>query len=528
MIARNAGLFCLALVLALASADRAHADCADRANVFDEKCATTIYQPADAAFRDRYLQPSDKALPANKTAASLSEFNRQVAGLQPGDVLEVDDAIWVDAGYIAIKGAGTAARPVTIRARRGGGVVFEGFVALHLSGSYLRFEGFTFRGRFGSPPRRRTLTTIALGSAKDPCTSCLVDSVFFQDYNPEPASALINLRHQYIASVGQWNRISRSSFDGKHGFGQVLTANKPDRTGTDNTLIDRNYFANIPIGKKNGYETIVVGNSHSWTDSNAIIENNLLYRTQGEAEFISLKSNGVVIRRNTFIQNTRTITLRAADGVVIEANVFVGDGVANTGGVRVYGSNHVIAHNLFQSLGGTDPGNHAISVMAGQRADGPSPAWYKPVSHVVVAFNVFADNKANWIVGGRARQKLADMEPQDVVFGYNDIISASSVAASDVGDGKQVRFAENRCNAAVRATQDICTGPARASLRDGLYLPQDGSPITAADRALYRGLDISPTVLAKMSSVNTSPGRAIDLRRIERSEVGPASWTTAR
>ena len=91
MIAGKIGTLCLALVAALVTSAAFAREGSSRAGkcYLQQLCATTVYQPADAALRDRYLQPSDKSSPANRTAASLPAFKKQLAALQPGDVVDM-------------------------------------------------------------------------------------------------------------------------------------------------------------------------------------------------------------------------------------------------------------------------------------------------------------------------------------------------------------------------------------------------------------------------------------------------------
>lgn len=121
--------------------------------------------------------------------------------------------------------------------------------------------------------------------------------------------------------------------------------------------IHHNHFRNLPKGQvNNGYETIQVitnGNPKDPKGGNCetVIEDNLFERCNGESEIISIKSNGNVIRRNTFRGCEGALVFRHGDKNHAVGNFFFGDGEAGSGGVRLQGSDQVVANNYFNGLG---------------------------------------------------------------------------------------------------------------------------------------------------------------------------------
>ena len=96
--------------------------------------------------------------------------------------------------------------------------------------------------------------------------------------------------------------------------------------------VHHNHFVDVPQGKtNNGYETlqlITEGNPFDPEpgDCGTVIEHNLFERYSGEAEIISVKSNGNTVRANTFRKSRGSLVLRTGDGNVVSRNVFLGDG----------------------------------------------------------------------------------------------------------------------------------------------------------------------------------------------------------
>ena len=99
--------------------------------------------------------------------------------------------------------------------------------------------------------------------------------------------------------------------------------------------------------------TTRIGTSHhSLTDSFTLVENNYFDRCNGEVEIISVKSGKNRLVNNTFFESRGTLTLRHGNGNIVENNVFWGNGVDHTGGIRVINKQQVIRNNYLEGLTG--------------------------------------------------------------------------------------------------------------------------------------------------------------------------------
>ena len=117
--------------------------------------------------------------------------------------------------------------------------------------------------------------------------------------------------------------------------------------------IHHNHFVDIPEG--NGYETLqLITEGNPWDPEpghcGTLIEYNLFERCNGEGEIISVKSNGNLLRRNTFRDCRGALVLRHGDDNVVSENFFWGEGEHRAGGVRLQGTDQVVVNNLFHSL----------------------------------------------------------------------------------------------------------------------------------------------------------------------------------
>lgn len=113
---------------------------------------------------------------------------------------------------------------------------------------------------------------------------------------------------------------------------------------SNRNVFERNVFVNIRAGNQ-GTEPIQIGNSH--TDHkyrpNAIIRRNTFRNVNSDGELISLKASGCRVESNRVDRCRGAITIRHGASCQVRRNT-----MRDSGGVRVFGSNHVIDRNDFQ------------------------------------------------------------------------------------------------------------------------------------------------------------------------------------
>ena len=115
----------------------------------------------------------------------------------------------------------------------------------------------------------------------------------------------------------------------------------------------------------------------------------------------TVKASDVYVRRNTFTRCQGTLSLRVADRVLVQENVFDGGGVTNAGGVFSSGAGHVIFGNTFRDL--RSPKNQYWWAMAFAAANVEAlkddPAGVARTRNVVVARNRFERTDSRIAVG---------------------------------------------------------------------------------------------------------------------------------
>lgn len=301
----------------------------------------------------------------------------------------------------------TAANPVIIKAETAGGVVLTGeshFVVK--KSAYLTLEGFVFEGQGedslvkleGSNHIRITRNVFELETSES------IKWVFIGGvYNDNTFPFTFPSHH---------NRVDHNIFQNKTTPGHYITIDGSfDDSGSEEVyhqsqydVIDHNHFKNNGPRAVNEQESIRIGWSEmSLSSGFTTVEHNLFEDCDGDPEIVSVKSSDNIIRHNTFRRSYGTLSLRHGNRNRVEGNYFFGDGkpvgtspagsTLYTGGIRIYGTDHVIVNNYMEGLNGTR-WDAPITLTLGDAIDGQSSNLTKHfrAERVTIAFNTLVDN----------------------------------------------------------------------------------------------------------------------------------------
>ena len=247
---------------------------------------------------------------------------------------------------MVFSGNGTAQKPITLTAQTPGEVIISGVSNLRIAGEHLVVRGLVFRD--GYTP---TNEVISFRRSKDEVAnySRVTEVVIDHFNNPERFE-----RDFWVMMYGQHNRFDHNHIEGKSNSGVTMAVKLNTKASQNNHhRIDHNYFGPRPELGSNGGETLRIGTSHfSLTDSFTTVENNYFDRCNGEVEIISSKSGSNTFRGNVFFESRGTLTLRHGNDNLIENNVFLGNGVDHTGGIRLINKRQTIRNNYLYGLRG--------------------------------------------------------------------------------------------------------------------------------------------------------------------------------
>jgi poly(beta-D-mannuronate) lyase len=339
---------------------------------------------------------------AEKTVADPAHLPEAL----PGDVLVLPEGEFSNVSLI-LKGKGSEKAPITLRAAVPGKTIFTGTSTLRIAGQHLVVEGLHFRD-------------------PDPSLSDLIE--FRQDAKSLSSHcrltrcAITLSRKQAKAKESRWvglygrsNRVDHCRLEGKTGKGTTLVVWLGGENGGEHR-IDHNDFGPREKLGKNGGETIRIGDSKtSMLKGGCLVEANVFYRCNGEAECISNKSCENVYRGNTFLEVGGTLTLRHGNGCVVEGNVFLGNDASGTGGIRIIGEDHTVRGNYLENLRGDD-GRSALCLMMGI-PDSPLNRYFQ-VKRARVIGNMLV-NCEHPVLLGLADDTKATLAPTDCLFEGN-------------------------------------------------------------------------------------------------------------
>lgn len=288
---------------------------------------------------------------------SQEEYRAVLPKLAPGDSIILKDGVWRDF-EIVFEGNGKPGSPISLRAETPGEVFITGQSNLALAGKHLLVSGLVFRDGY-TPSQsvisfRKSKTALANSSR-------VTQTVIHNFTNPERFEA-----DYWVAIYGKNNRFDHNHLEGKRNRGVTLAVRLDSEASRENYhRIDHNYFGPRPTLGSNGGETLRVGTSHfSRSNSFTTVENNYFDRCDGEVEIISSKSGSNVFRGNVFYESKGTLTLRHGHDNVVEQNVFYGNGIEHTGGIRVINRRQTVRDNYIEGVKGYRFGG-ALVVMNG-------------------------------------------------------------------------------------------------------------------------------------------------------------------
>ena len=297
------------------------------------------------------------ALAEEYLVKTQAEFWAASEKLLPGDEIILGNGIWKDF-EILFEGRGLAGAPITLRAETRGKTVITGGSNLALAGEYLIVSGLVFRD--GYTPSQ---SVISFRKSKGELAnnSRVTQTVIHNFTNPERFEA-----DYWVAIYGRNNRFDHNHLEGKRNRGVTLAVRLDSEASRENHhRIDHNYFGPRPTLGSNGGETLRIGTSHfSRSNSFTTVEYNYFDRCDGEVEIISSKSGSNVIRGNVFFESKGTLTLRHGHDNLVEQNIFLGNGVEHTGGIRVINRRQTVRNNYIEGIKGYRFGG-ALVVMNG-------------------------------------------------------------------------------------------------------------------------------------------------------------------
>jgi len=458
------------------------------------------------------------------TVASIGTLREAVSNALPGDAIEMVEGSYADSGRIVIARGGVEGYPVTIRARTRGQVVLAGPLSFEIrKTAHVVLEGFVFETSGGSAVEVKASHHVRVSRnvfrlhEEAACNWVLIDGGYSL---PEPFS--------------HHNRLDHNRFEGKTQPGNFVTirgSSPPDARSSQYDRIDRNHFRDTGPRIANGKEAIRVGwSAMSRSNGFTTIEINLFEDCDGDPEIVSIKTSDDIVRFNTIRHSQGSVTLRHGDRNAVEGNFFLGDGKEGTGGIRLYGDDHLVYNNYFEGLTGT--GWEAPLAITNGDADYDTSTdlsrHYRP-RRPVIAFNTFAGNTHGLEIGN-AGSGLT-LPPADVTLAHDLVAGEEGDLVRICTEPLRLSWRDNLMWPSGTAALGIAASPGEIAVADpllvragGLWRPGAGSPvIDAAGEGLafvLRDMDGQPRIRPDIGADEFSPGE-VAMRPLTPGDVGP-------
>ncbi len=414
---------------------------------------------------------------AGSLVTTQDEFEAAVSTARPGDTITMANGVWSDFEMV-FTGIGTADKPITLTAETKGEVIISGVSNLRIAGEHLVVRGLVFKD--GYTP---TNQVISFRRNKDMLANhTRVTEVVIDHFNnPERFE-----RDFWVMMYGKNNRFDHNHIEGKSNGGVTMAVRLDSESSQNNHhRIDHNYFGPRPTLGSNGGETLRIGTSgYSLTDSFTTVENNYFDRCNGEVEIISSKSGHNTFRGNVFFESRGTLTLRHGNDNLVENNVFLGNGVDHTGGIRLINKRQTIRNNYMSGLKGYRFGG-ALVVMNGV-PNSPINRYHQVEDSVVEGNTIIESDHIELAAGSDAERSAV---PITSAFRNNLIVNETEIDSIAVHDDiSGITFEGNVLDGVRKAPAN--TGFASASVvmeesDNGLAYPVDAAYAdVGVDRAI--------------------------------------------
>ncbi|MFP4844292.1 polysaccharide lyase 6 family protein [Winogradskyella sp. PE311] len=354
--------------------------------------------------------------------SNISEYNIALSKVNSGGTIILKNGEWKDTKLLA-HGNGSKENPVIIKSETPGKVILSGDSGLNIYGNHVIVSGLWFKdGKITS----KSIVQFRKNS-KEFANNCR----FTNSTISYVGVADDSIKDHWVDIWGKNNRVDHNNFTGKTSSGTTLVVwLKGEEHIENNHQIDHNFFGPRPDLGENGGETIRIGTSaNSMKSSKTIVENNTFKQCDGEIEIISNKSNDNIFRNNLFIESKGTLTLRHGNNALVENNVFLGNNVSNTGGIRVINEGHIVRNNLMVGLKGN--GYRGPIVIMNGVPNSPLNR-YNQVKNVDIQNNTIIN--CGPMTFGAGKSDELSLAPENTVFANNIITNTNGGRILDIVD----------------------------------------------------------------------------------------------
>jgi len=423
------------------------------------------------------------------TSANLGQA---IASAKPGDCVVLADGTYT---FPVIRAQGTASSPIVIRAANTTkATVTTGDLVLQ-GAAYVQVHGLTWSGS----------GTIHLTD----CDHCRLSRSRVQRIDGDGEEWIT------VDGASQSCRIDHNDLGPQSHTGNMIQLSGTDSQVVQYTRIDHNFFHDVHYTGGNGWECIRAGlSSYSFSSAHSIIEQNFFFHTANDPEVISVKSSDNIVRYNTMRASAGQFSLRHGNRTMLYGNYILGDGVGNSQGIRVCGSDHKLFNNYIQGVG-----SPAIYLEGGESTDTSGQLTdHKQVNRAMLLFNTIVNGEGIVVGGSHTRQ------PVDCTVAYN-VLQGSGPLLSEASGTQNTTYLGNIVNGRTDITRGIIMADPKLVKTGDVFSISIGSP--AIDAATQPFSFVSDDIEGKpraspddigANEISSAPGV---FRLLSAADVGP-------
>jgi poly(beta-D-mannuronate) lyase len=427
--------------------------------------------------------------------------------VQPGDTV-----IWRNGTYsdqsINFNFMGTEADRITLRAETPGGVMFRGESFIKFGGDYLTVSGFHFNNADNYLQEvASSIVQFRANNGNRHAHHCRLTNTVISDMNSHEQDVddddddgdteeFIFHSSKWVQVYGTKNRVDHCHFDLKRVRGALIVFELVPQDGEGGTpypeynhRVDHNTFGPNPVGfVSNEFETIRTGTStYSNFNCNSVVEHNYFYRCDGEIEIISNKSTNNTIRNNTFVECQGSVVMRHGDGAVVAGNIILANGVANSGGIRLSGQDHIVRNNYVSGTRGSGLRGGLVLRRAGGVTGEDTSGGYEQVRFCEIVHNTFVDNRQTFNLA-ESGSRDNSFFPTDNVIANNILLSSQGTLIENTSGLGAMTYAGNIAFGSTLGFSDAGfteVDPLLSLASDNLFRAGAGSPVLEAADSTY-------------------------------------------
>lgn len=346
------------------------------------------------------------------TVRTTSEINKT---WQAGDTLVIPVGTYTNLN-LTIKGTGSSKKPIVLKAQHAGKTIMTGQSRLTISGAYIEASGLLFTGDY-----KGSTAILEFASSSH---HCRMTEMSIESYNTSDKTK----DYKWVSLHGHHNRVDYCHFENKTNAGTLLVVWLESGVEACHQIDHNRFYRRTPNLDENGkeinaQEIIRIGDSKtSMQYASCVVESNLFEECNGEMEIISNKSCGNIYRNNTFMSCVGTLTLRHGNDCLVDGNFFFGNGVKNTGGVRIIGEDHTVINNYFEDLMGNNY-RAGLCIVRGKKDSELNE--YFQVKNAEVSNNTFVNCKEAFCVNYHSSSDCT-LPPLNTIIENNHVYNTST------------------------------------------------------------------------------------------------------